>query len=135
MWKNILRKVNNQSILYSSCYNNNKNKFDWIFLNDIDEYLVIKNDTLKNYLSNKIFKQCYFISIHLIKPTDIIYYTTKKKPLFQSFKGPYINTTYIKSFVRGRIKRFKYYIDSPSSSLRNICCNNIGKNFILINHF
>ena len=96
-------------------------------MNDIDEYLVIKNDTLKNYLSNKIFNHCDFIRIHLIQPTDnnILYY--EKKPLFERFKGPYIYSKFNKYFVRGNIKRLYYYNDSQSSPLRNISCNNLGK--------
>ena len=102
-------------------------------MNDIDEFLVIKNDTLKNYLSNKIFQQCDFIKINLIQPTDnnLLYY--KNKSLFERFKGPYKNSIYFKSFVKGNIKGLQYLIDSPSSSIRNISCNNIGKKYNFIN--
>ena len=49
---------------FTTCYNNNKNKFNWIFMIDIDEYLVIFNNQLKKYLSKRVFKKCDFIKIH-----------------------------------------------------------------------
>lgn len=133
IYRNKKGSINNQSVAYTTCYNNNNKKFDWIFMNDIDEFLVIKNDTLKNYLSNKIFQQCDFIKINLIQPTDnnLLYY--KNKSLFERFKGPYKNSIYFKSFVKGNIKGLQYLIDSPSSSIRNISCNNIGKKYNFIN--
>ena len=98
-------------------------------MNDIDEYLVIKNDTLKNYLSNKIFQQCKFININLIQATDnnLLYY--EKKPLFERFKGPYKNTNIFKSFIRRNNKNFHYNKYSLLSPSRNISCNNLGKKF------
>ena len=37
---------------------------------DMDEFLVIVNDSLKNYLSNPVFKKCDFIKFHWIIPSD-----------------------------------------------------------------
>ena len=48
----------------------NKNNYDWIFMNDIDEYLNIKNDTLKNYLSDIKFNKSDFIKIHWVISID-----------------------------------------------------------------
>lgn len=39
-----------QLIVYSNFLKNNLNNYDWIAFFDIDEFLVIKNQTLKNYL-------------------------------------------------------------------------------------
>ena len=109
--------------------NKNKDKFDFIFLNNIDEYLVIINDTLKSYLSSKIFRKCGFIKINLILSTDnnLLYY--EKKSLFERFKGPYLNSTDFKIFIRGNIKGVQYNIHSLSSSIRNVSCNNIEKKY------
>ena len=34
------RIINNQKVAFTLCYEMNKNKYDWIFMNDIDEFLV-----------------------------------------------------------------------------------------------
>ena len=122
--------IKNESTVYNTCYQNNKKKFDWIFMNYIDEFLIIKNNTLKNYLYNKIFKDCHFIGIHRIQTTDnnLLYYD--RRPLMQRFKGPYLKDNHIKIFVRGNIKDMKYDIYSLySSPIRDIVCNNIGQKY------
>jgi hypothetical protein len=48
-------KLYTQSQQFTYCYQNNKNKFDWILMVDMDEYLYIKNDKLKNYLLKPVF--------------------------------------------------------------------------------
>ena len=123
-------KPKNQHIAFTNCYNNNKNKYDWIFMFDIDEYLIIVNETLKNYLSNEIFKDCDFIKIHWVQPSDnnLLYYDNRT--LFERFKGPYKKDTHIKTLVRGNIEGLKYAIHSPKiSPKRNITCNNVGHKF------
>lgn len=130
IYENIKDNINNYSLFYNSCYNNLKDKFNWIIMNDIDEYLVIKNDNLKNYLSNKIFKKCDFIKIHFVLTTDnnLIYY--EKRPLFERFKSLYKNSKSVKNIVRGT-KGLKYVIHSSSESpLGNNSCNNVGKKYI-----
>ena len=120
--------IKNQKIAFTKCYNDNKNKYDWIFMIDMDEYLVIVNNTLNNYLTNDIFKKCDFIKIHWVKPTDnnLLFYDNRS--LFERFKGPYLNDTHIKTLVRGNIDYLKYSVHSPyKSPKRNVTCNNIGK--------
>jgi hypothetical protein len=117
-----------QQAAFTDCYNSNNNKFDWFLMVDIDEFLYIVNDTLKNYLKSEIFDECDFIKIHWVIPTDngLIYYD--KRSLFERFKPPYINSTLIKSIIRGNISNLKYDVHSPYiSPLRNITCNNEGK--------
>ena len=55
----------------------------------MDEYLVIVNDTLKNYLSNSLFNKCDFIKFHWMIPSDnnLLHYDNRS--LFERFKGPY----------------------------------------------
>ena len=95
---------------------------------DMDEFLVIVNDSLKNYLSNPVFKKCDFIKFHWIIPSDnnLLYYDNRS--LFERFKGPYKKSPYIKSIIRGNINNLKYWVHSPYySPKRNFTCNNIGK--------
>ena len=46
------KKINHQSKAFTTCYNNNKDKFDWFLMVDMDEFLYIKDNTLKDYLSH-----------------------------------------------------------------------------------
>ena len=64
------KSVNNQSIAFTTCYKDNKKNFNWIFMIDIDDYLIIKNNTLINYLSEETFEKQDFIKIHWLYPTS-----------------------------------------------------------------
>ena len=94
---------------------------------DTDEYLIIVNDTLKNYLSKNIFDKCDFIIINWVIATDNeLHY--ENKSLFVRFKGPYKKSIFIKSIIRGKIENLTYWVHSPKiSPIRNITCNNEGK--------
>ena len=76
----------------------------------MDEYLYIKNDILKGYLSKKVLDKCDFIKFHWVCLTDhnVIYCGTK--PLFERFKGPLIKYKYIKSMIRGSIPNLTYWV-------------------------
>ena len=120
--------IKNQSGAFTKCYKSNLNKFDWFVMVDMDEYVYIVNDTLKEYLSNKIFNKCDFIKLHWVIPTDneLIFYDPR--PLFVRFKPPYIKSDIIKSIIRGNIKDLVYWVHSPNySPKRNITCDNEGK--------
>jgi hypothetical protein len=120
-------KLFKQYQVYTDCYEKNKNKFDWILMVDMDEYLYIKKDKLKNYLLKPVFKKCDFIKFHWVHPTDNdnLYY--ENKSLFERFKGPYKNSIFVKSIVRGGIPKLKYWVHSPFiSPEKNSTCNNIG---------
>lgn len=128
IYENKKKIIRNQRNAFTTCYNNNKKIFDWFLMIDIDEYLIIVKDRLKNYLSKNIFKKCDFIKIHWVKATDnnLLYYD--KRPLLERFKGPYIKSHVIKTLVRGNIENLKYNIHSPYFSPKNnITCNNIGE--------
>ena len=128
IYENIKNKINNQLEAFTDCYKNNKDKFDWFLMVDMDEYLVIVNDTLKNYLLNPVFNKCDFIKIHWAIATDnnLLHYDNRS--LFERFKGPYKYSRFIKSMIRGHIDNLKYWVHSPYfSPKRNITCNNIGQ--------
>ena len=40
--------IKNQSIAFTTCYHNNIDKFDWFIMIDIEEFLYVVNDTLKD---------------------------------------------------------------------------------------
>ena len=54
--------IKHQSNAFTDCYNKNKDNFDWFLMIDMDEFLVIVNDKLKNYLLQSVFKKCDFIN-------------------------------------------------------------------------
>jgi len=121
-------KIDNQASAFTKCYTDNINKFDWFLMVDIDEYLFIVGDKLKDYLTNRRFNKCDFIKFHWVLPTDnnMIFYDSR--PLFVRFKPPYIKSIYLKSIIRGNISELKYWVHSPFISPRkNTTCNNIGK--------
>ena len=119
------KNITNQKHAYTFCYHQNKYKYDWIFMNDIDEYLVVKNYKLKAYLSKSCFKKCDFIKFHWIVPNDndLLYYDNRS--LFERFKGPYKLDTHVKTMVKGNISEFKFDVHTPSySPYKNVSCNN-----------
>ena len=120
--------INHQTQAFTNCYENNLKKFDWFIMVDMDEYLFIVNDTLKNYLNNKVFSKCDFIKIHRVETqdNDLLYYDSRS--LFQRFKKPYIKTKFIKTIIRGNIPDLKYWVHSPYiSPTKNITCTNDGR--------
>lgn len=120
--------MNSQLEAFNDCYKNNLKKFDWFIMVDMDEFLYIVNDKLKNYLTNKIFDKCDFIKIHWANTQDnnLIHYDPR--PLFQRFKKPYIKSNFIKTIIRGNITNLKYWVHSPYiSPERNVTCTNDGK--------
>ena len=122
------KSITNQPTAYTTCYNNNNKNFNWIFMIDIDEYLIIKNNKLINYLSDETFQKCDFIKIHWLQPTDNNKLHYENKSLLERFKAPYLKDTHIKTFVRGNINGLKYDIHTPSESPeKNISCNNAGQ--------
>ena len=95
---------------------------------DLDEFLIIKNNTLKNYLSKDIFKKCDFISFNWVIPTDnnLLHYDNRS--LFIRFPGPYNLNRFVKTIIRGNINNLTYSVHSPlNSPEKNITCNNVGE--------
>ena len=113
---------------FNHCYKNNINIFDWFIMVDMDEFVYIVNDTLKGYLTNKLFDKCDFIKLHWVIPTDnnLIHYDPR--PLFERFKPPYFKSEIVKSIIRGNISDLRYWVHSPNfSPKRNVTCTNEGK--------
>jgi hypothetical protein len=113
IYKSKKLKLFNQSKQFTFCYTKNKIKFDWIIMVDMDEYLYIKNDKLKNYLLKPVFKKCDFIKIHRVIANDNNHLHYENMPLFERFKGPYKKDIFIKSIIKGNIPNLKYQVHSP----------------------
>ena len=127
-YENIKYYIKKQADAFTNCYFNNNRNYDWLLMIDMDEYLYIINDTLKNYLVNKNFDKCDFIKFHTVIPTDNNLMIYDNRTLFERFKGPFIKRFDIKTIIRGNISNLIYNIHSPSSSpQRNISCNNVGE--------
>ena len=128
IYENIKDRINNQSEAFTNCYQNNLRKFDWFLMVDMDEYLYIVNNKLKNYLSSQIFNKCDFIKFHWVIPNDNNLVKYDSRPLYKRFRGPYMKSKIIKSIIRGNIQDLKYSIHSPIfSPKKNTSCNNEGK--------
>ena len=128
IYDNIKEYIHNQEEAFTTCYSDHKKDFDWFIIVDIDEFLIIGNDTLKHYLSNNVFDKCDFIKINCVMPTDNNHIHYENKPLFERFKGPYEKSIYIKSIIRGNIPNLTLSYHTPiSSPIRNITCNNEGR--------
>ena len=106
---------------FTHCYNKHKDDYDWIIMTDMDEYLIIKNNqTLKEYLSDKVFDKCDSIKIHWKMSSDNNLLHYENKSLFERFKG-----------ITGLV----YYQHSPLKADRNVSCDNTGRllNYTKIN--
>ena len=130
---------NAQKTAYSDCYNNNKNKYDWIAFFDIDEFLYLKGfQNINKFLSLSKFKKCSSILINwrYYGDNDFIYY--EPKPLKIRFAKPFIfdenktvNIYFLaaaKSIIKGRLNitwtHFPHFLNSskicsPNGSIIN----------------
>ena len=120
--------IDGQVEAFNHCYKTNKNNYDWFIMVDMDEFVVIRNnDTIKKYLSDKVFDKCDFIKLQWRVPTDndLVYYDNRS--LFERFKRPFMTYPDVKSIIRGHIDNLKYWVHSPKESPdKNVTCDNTG---------
>lgn len=110
-----------QSEAFIDCYEKNKNNYNWLSFFDFDEFLELKrNKSIKEYLSNKVFKKCANIKINwlIFTDNDLLYY--ENIALQKRFTSPSFHDNanlIIKSTVRGNLK-FNYWrsMNNPHSS-------------------
>ena len=57
-------KIFNQSQAFTDCYEKYKKKFHWILMIDMDEYLYIKRDRLKDYLLKPVLKNVILLNFN-----------------------------------------------------------------------
>ena len=128
--------IKDQGPALTHCYNKHKDDYDWIIMNDMDEYLIVQNNqTLKEYLSDKVFDKCDSIKIHWKMSSDNNLLHYENKSLFERFKEPYLRSDHVKSIMRGGITGLVYYQHSPLKADRNVSCDNTGRllNYTKIN--
>ena len=127
IYETLKDNITNQPKAFTQCYVNNRFKFDWILMVDMDEFLYVVNDTLKNYLSDNKFKDCDFIEYYWVLPSDnnLIYYDAR--PLFERFNGSFVKSSLFKTMVKGKILNLSYAVHSIKYPLnKKTFCNNEG---------
>ena len=82
------KTISNQKVVYTLFNEINKNDYDLIFMKNIDEHLVIKNNSLKHYLSLIKFKKFDFIKNNLVMPRDNNLLRYNNKTLIERYKCP-----------------------------------------------
>ena len=65
--------------MMNDCYKKNYMKYDWLIFYEIDEYIHLKNKTIKTFLNDKCFRRCQIIKLNWILHTDnnLIYYDNR----------------------------------------------------------
>ena len=122
------KNIRNQSDSFTHCYQSNLYKFDWLLMLDMDEFLFIRDDTIRHYLKSPVFDKCDFIKFHwgIALDNELVYYDNRT--LMERFKSPFAQNMFIKTMVRGDIPDLLYWVHSPYySPKRNVSCSNVGK--------
>ena len=133
IYENIKDRIKKQKHAFTDCYHNNKDKYDWFIMFDMDEYLYIVNNTLKNYLSSSILNECDYIRIHWKLATDnnLLHYDNRS--LFERFNSSRLKSYFTKSVIRGHISNLTYGVHHViGSPINKISCTNNG--IKLLNH-
>ena len=83
-WRGIPRAL---IIMINKCYQNNKNKYDWLIFYELDEFIFLKNyNNIKTFLSQEKFNNCKSIQLNWVHRSDnnLMYYD--ERPLAKRFK-------------------------------------------------
>ena len=110
------------------CINKNYNKYNWLIIYDIDEFIYLKNfKNIKDYLKQKKFMKCQNIQLNHFSHTDnnLLYYNNKSiKERFRESKRDKFGT--LKSILKGNIK---IDINGDIHNINNslISCNGFGE--------
>lgn len=124
---------------YQSCYDVNKDKYDWMMFIDVDEFLTFTNKEMKigDYLSQPKFNDYDIIHINLLNygDNDLVYY--EDKPLVERFKipvmpldstvnYPFPENNHVSSIVRCGIELS--WCETPHTPISySRCCNSVGE--------
>ena len=141
-----------QMMIYNDCFTKNYNKFEWLFFNDIDEYIYLRNyNNIKKFLNKPRFKKCENIQLNWLLHTDnnLIHYLNKS--LLERFveKDPFAEKRNLnkhsngKSILKGHIPNIKITNFHCISDQLKTCNgfwkirNNIQKDYkyYYINHY
>ena len=125
---------------FSQCYNENKDKYNWLIYYDMDEFIHLEGyNNIKTYLSKSKFDKCNIIYLNHIIHTDNndIYYQNKslvkRFPKIENFKN--INMSYqprtilldlTKIIIKGNLTDFEFGSPHFINNVNNTC-NGFGK--------
>ena len=103
-WRGKLRSI---IPIMNNCYQNNYDKYDWILFYEIDEFINLHGyNNIKQFLSEKRFKDCQLIYLNLVLHTDNNQLHYENKPLSKRFPEIVnVSQAYfeVKSILRGHI--------------------------------
>ena len=129
----INKKGGIQLEIYYDCYEKNNKYYDWLSFFDFDEFLELRpiNQSIQDFLGNKIYEKCQNIKINFLYFSDneLLYYDNRS--VQERFVSPLYNHPYniaVKSTVRGGLKEnyWKRSFCSHTSAMRYISCNSLG---------
>ena len=111
----------------NNCLTQYLRKYDWILVNDIDEFIHIKEHDLKKFLKLDRLKNCNVIHLNWKVHTDgeQLYY--KNESLFKRFPD-YFNRKLekVKSLIRGRKTIKEKIYNHHTLRYNDNCCNAFG---------
>lgn len=97
--------VSNQPVIYQECIDQNKD-LDWLLLCDADEFLWLKQGTIKDFLSKFSEDTCTILINWLVYGTSNLQTYDKNKTVFEQFtlreNYSHFWNTFVKSFIRPR---------------------------------
>ena len=115
--------------MMNDCYKKNYMKYDWLIFYEIDEYIHLKNKTIKTFLNDKCFRRCQIIKLNWILHTDnnLIYYDKRTlKERFPLKEKKDEKKKMVKSILKGGIPNIKINcVHRLNLKLRS--CNGYGK--------
>jgi hypothetical protein len=99
-------QYSNQPVIYQECINENKD-LDWILLCDADEFLWLKEGTIKDFLLKFSEDTCTILINWLVYGTSNLQTYNKNKSVFEQFilreNYNHFWNTFVKSFVRPKL--------------------------------
>tara|TARA_B110000977_G_scaffold200436_1_gene290952 strand:- start:3420 stop:4229 length:810 start_codon:yes stop_codon:yes gene_type:complete len=128
----------NQPVIYQECIDQNKD-LDWLFLCDADEFLWLKEGTIKDFLSRFSDNTCTIFINWLVYGTSNLQTYDINKSVFQQFifreKYSHFWNRFVKSFIRPKLieKIGNVHITYNSKyKVCNVYNTNINKNVLTI---
>ena len=116
----------------NDCLEENFKKYTWILVNDIDEFLHLKEGNIKKFVSLDRLKKCNVIHFNWKHHTDSNQLYYKNESLFKRF--PEIKKRYpetVKSMIRGeKGKKFIKIFNHHILRYNYTCCNAYGETYV-----
>ena len=124
----------NQPVIYQECIDQNKD-LDWLLLCDTDEFLWIKEGTIKEFLSKFSEDTCTVLINWLVYGTSNLQTYDRNKTVFEQFilreLSSHFWNTFVKSFIRPKLIEKVGNVHITYNKNYKIC--NIYNNILIIN--